>query len=86
VLRAIAGTAEIGRSIIAGPDVPADRLAALRAAFADMLKNPDFIAACDQRHFMLDAGSGEEMDAIVRETFQLPDGVRAKLADVLNGK
>ena len=86
VLRAIAGTAEIGRSIIAGPDVPPDRLTALRAAFADMLKDPDFIAACDQRHFMLDAGSGEEMDAIVRETFQLPDTVRAKIADLLNGK
>jgi hypothetical protein len=58
----------------------------LRAAFADMLKDPDFIAACDQRHFMLDAGSGEEMDAIVRETFQLPDAVRAKIVDLLNGK
>jgi len=86
VLRAIAGTADIGRSIITGPDVPPERLAALRAAFADMLKDPDFIAACDQRHFMVDAASGEEMDAIVRETFQLPDAVRAKINEILNGK
>src|SRR5580704_7556691 len=54
ILHAIAGTAEIGRSVIAGPDVPADRLAALRAAFADMLKAADFLAACEQRHFMVD--------------------------------
>src|SRR5580698_5391708 len=86
VLRAIAGTAEIGRSIVAGPDVPQDRLAALRVAFSDMLKDPDFIAACEQRHFMIDAGSGEEMDAIVRETFQLPETVRAKIDGLLNGK
>jgi tripartite-type tricarboxylate transporter receptor subunit TctC len=86
ILRAIAGTAEIGRSIVTGPDVPPERLAALRAAFADMLKDPDFIAACDQRHFMVDAGSGEEMDAIVRETFQLPDAVRTKIDGILNGK
>jgi tripartite-type tricarboxylate transporter receptor subunit TctC len=86
VLRAISGTAEIGRSIVTGPDGPPERLAALRAAFADMLKDPDFIAACDQRHFMVDAGSGEEMDAIVRETFQLPDTVRSKIDGILNGK
>jgi tripartite-type tricarboxylate transporter receptor subunit TctC len=86
VLRAISGTAEIGRSIVTGPDGPPERLAALRAAFADMLKDPDFIAACDQRHLMVDAGSGEEMDAIVRETFQLPDTVRSKIDGILNGK
>ena len=86
VLRAIAGTAEIGRAIVTGPGVPPERLAALRAAFAGMLKDPAFIAACDQRHFMVDAGSGEEMDAIVRETFQLPETVRAKIAGILSGK
>jgi len=36
--------------------------------------------------FMIDAGSGEEMDAIVRETFQLPETVRAKIDGLLNGK
>jgi len=85
VLRAIASTAEIGRSIIAGPGMPADRLAALRAAFSDMLKDPDFVAACDQRHFMVDPGSGEDMDAIVKETFALPDSVRATIGQMLNG-
>ena len=82
--RAIAGTAEIGRSIIAGPDVPADRLAALRAAFADMLKDSDFLSACEERHFMVDAGSGEEMDAITRETLALSAEVRAKMGAMLN--
>ena len=75
VLRAIAATAEIGRSIITGPGVPPERLAALRAAFAAMLKDPDFLAACEQRHFMVDPGSGEEMDAIVQDTFPLPPAV-----------
>jgi tripartite-type tricarboxylate transporter receptor subunit TctC len=84
ILRAIAGTAEIGRSVIAGPDVPADRLAALRTAFADMLKDADFLAACDQRHFMVDAGTGEEMDAITRETLALSPEVRAKIGAMLN--
>jgi tripartite-type tricarboxylate transporter receptor subunit TctC len=86
ILRAIASTAEIGRSIIAGPDLPPERLAALRAAFAEMLQDPDFRAACEQRHFMLDPGTGEEMDAIVQEAFQLPADIRAKIGGMLNGK
>jgi tripartite-type tricarboxylate transporter receptor subunit TctC len=36
--------AAIGRAIVAPPDVPAARLAALRQAFDDMLADPDFIA------------------------------------------
>ncbi len=83
ILRAIAGTAEVGRSVIAGPDVPAERLAALRTAFADMLKDADFLAACDQRHFMVDAGSGEEMDAIIaRDIGVVARGPRQDRRDV----
>lgn len=86
ILRAIASTAEIGRSIIAGPGVPPERLAALREAFAAMLKDPDFIAACEQRHFMVDPGTGQDMDAIVKETSQLPQPVLAKIGDMLQAK
>ena len=86
ILRAIASTAEIGRSIVAGPDVPPERLAALRAAFAAMLKDPGFAAACEQRHFMVDAGSGEELDAVVHEAYQLSSEVRAKIGAMLGEK
>jgi len=44
----------------------------------------DFLGACDQRHFMVDAGSGEEMDAITRETLGLSPEVRAKIGAMLN--
>jgi tripartite-type tricarboxylate transporter receptor subunit TctC len=86
VLGAIASTAEIGRSIISGPDAPPERLAALRAAFAAMLVDPDFIAACDARHFMIDGGGGADMDAIVHDTFQLSADIRGKIRDLLNTK
>jgi hypothetical protein len=49
------------------------------------LKDPDFLAACEQRHFMIDPGSGEDMDAIVKNTFALPDLVRATIGQMLNG-
>jgi tripartite-type tricarboxylate transporter receptor subunit TctC len=85
VLRAIASTAEIGRSIISGPGVPAARLAALRQAFALMVKDPDFVTECNKRHLMLDPASGEDMDGIVEDTFALPRPTLDKIGAMLSG-
>lgn len=83
ILRTIASTAEIGRSIIVGPGQPPDRLAALRSAFDQMVKDPVFVATCKKRHLMLDPGSGADMDAIVRQTFALPKPALAKIGVLL---
>ncbi len=83
VLRAVASTGEIGRSIITTPGVPAERIAALRAAFAAMLKDPDFLAACEKRKFMVDPGTGEELDAIVQDTLRLPESVIKKVGQLM---
>ena len=72
VLRAAASTGDVGRSIITTPGVPPDRLAALRAAFAAMLKDPEFVTECGNRRLPIEGASGEEVDAMVRETLQLP--------------
>jgi tripartite-type tricarboxylate transporter receptor subunit TctC len=84
ILRAISSTAEIGRSIISGPGVPAERLAALRQALAQMVKDPDFVATCEKRHLMLDPASGEDMDAIIKETFALPNTTLGKIGAMLS--
>ena len=74
-MRVLAGTAEVGRSILTTPGVPEERLAALRTAFRQMVKDPEFIAAGAKRNLMLDPASGEEMDAINRQTMSLPKTV-----------
>jgi tripartite-type tricarboxylate transporter receptor subunit TctC len=79
VARVIAGTAEVGRSIITTPGVPPERLAALRTAFQAMLKDPDFIATSKKRNLMIDPGTGEAMDAINEETMKLPAPMVEKL-------
>jgi tripartite-type tricarboxylate transporter receptor subunit TctC len=83
VLRAAASTREFGRSILTTPGVPADRLAALRDAFSAMLKDPGFLAAADKRKMMVEPGTGEEMDAIVRETLKLPQEVAARISKMM---
>ena len=79
VAHVVAGMAEIGRSILTTPGVPEDRLAALRSAFQDMLKDPEFLAACEKRNVTIEPATGEEMDAITRETVRMPKPIVAAL-------
>jgi tripartite-type tricarboxylate transporter receptor subunit TctC len=83
VLRAAASTGDIGRSIITTPGVPAERLAALRAAFAAMLADPDFIAECEKRKLPIEGATGAEVDAMARETLQLPRPVLDKIGEMM---
>ena len=83
MLHAAASTGEIGRSILTSPGVRPERLAALRAAFQAMLKDPEFLAACETRHLMVDGAAGEEIDEIVRATLQLPKAVAEKIGQMM---
>ena len=83
VLRAASSTSEIGRSILTTPGVPAERLDALRAAFAAMLKDADFLAAAEKRKMMIDPGAGADLDAIVQETLRLPQALVDKIAAMM---
>jgi tripartite-type tricarboxylate transporter receptor subunit TctC len=85
VAHVVAGMAEIGRSILTTPGVPEERLAALRTAFQEMLKDPDFIAACAKRNLMLDPASGQDMDTINQETMSLPKPIVEALRTLLKG-
>jgi tripartite-type tricarboxylate transporter receptor subunit TctC len=85
VMSALAGTAEIGRSILTTPGVPAERLAALRAAFQRMLADPDFLAAMAKRNVMIEPATGEAMDAVTSETMGLPKSTIEALRTLLKG-
>lgn len=66
-MRFLASGSDIGRSIAAHADVPAERLAALRDAFQAMLSDPDFIAAAADRNIELVKPAG---DAILQTTIE----------------
>jgi hypothetical protein len=48
-----------------------------------MVKDPDFVAACDKRNIMLAPATGEEMDAVVAQTMQIPKAVVLKIPPLL---
>jgi tripartite-type tricarboxylate transporter receptor subunit TctC len=83
VLRVASSTGEFGRSIITTPGVPAERLAALRKAFAEMLNDKEFQAAAAKRNMTIDPGTGEELDAIVQETLKTPSEIVERVGKMM---
>src|SRR4051812_17250623 len=68
----------LARPYIAPPNIPADRVKALREAFMATMKDPEFLAETQKLQLTIDPTPGEEMQRIVREAYALPDGVVAK--------
>src|SRR5262249_37402018 len=72
----------IGRSLIGPPDIPPDRVKALRDAFNAMVADADFIADVRKLEVELDPLPGERVQELVVRTLNVPPAVRerAKLA------
>jgi tripartite-type tricarboxylate transporter receptor subunit TctC len=78
VLGLYANDASIGKSILAPPNLPADRTKLLRAAFDAMVKDAEFLAEVKQANAEFDPLSGEKLQAIVEKAAQTPESVRAR--------
>ncbi len=75
----------MGRSVYAPPGTPADRLAALRAALTETVKNPAYIA--DAQRLILDATTwqtGEAVAKAVDDAFSLPPNLVEKAKAVMD--
>lgn len=80
-----ASSADIGRAFVVPPGVPADRVAALRAAFGATLTDSKFLAAAKKLNVGLNPASPEEMEKIVAETLRTPKEI-VKAAAKMFGK
>jgi tripartite-type tricarboxylate transporter receptor subunit TctC len=72
----------IGRSLLAPPGVPAERLQALREAFQAMVKDPEFVADLQRLNVELDPLPGAAVAELAARALAVPAAVRerAKLA------
>ena len=68
----------IGRSVLAPPDMPAERVAELRRAFMAMVKDAAFLADIEKMKLELDPLSGEELQKIVSAASQLSPALIAR--------
>jgi tripartite-type tricarboxylate transporter receptor subunit TctC len=75
VLAIFASAETIGRSILTTPGVPADRVAALRAAFDAMLEDPDFLADVAATETEFAPMSGSAVQKLIEGTRDVPPAV-----------
>jgi tripartite-type tricarboxylate transporter receptor subunit TctC len=83
VLRLLSAPSAIGRPIFTTPDVPADRVKALRDAFDATVKDPAFIDEAKKAQMEVDPVSGEELQKVVTEIVTAPENVRKRLAEFI---
>jgi tripartite-type tricarboxylate transporter receptor subunit TctC len=75
----VSGT-QLGRPFATTPDVPPERLAALRDAFRATMKDPEFLKDAAQMNFEVNPVYGEPMQKIVEKVLSTPKSlaIRAK--------
>jgi len=82
-----ASSALIGRALAVPPQVPADRIAALRVAFEAMAKDPEFIKDAQDKNIPLNLMTGEKLNAEVARIMATPketvDGAKAFYKKIL---
>jgi tripartite-type tricarboxylate transporter receptor subunit TctC len=74
---------DFGRPFITPPDVPADRLAALREAFLLTLKDPDFMADAKKLNLELDPVSWQELTELTNKLYATPEPVAKRMQDIM---
>jgi tripartite-type tricarboxylate transporter receptor subunit TctC len=77
--------AGIGWSVVAPPNVPAERVTALRVAFDKMVADPDFLADAARRGLEITPASGRELEEIVGRTIATPASALVTLKKLIGG-
>jgi tripartite-type tricarboxylate transporter receptor subunit TctC len=78
IFKLISSAPALGQPFVAPPGVPADRLAILRKAFAETLRDPAFLADAAKIRFTIEPMSADEVSQIVHDTVSAPPGIIAK--------
>lgn len=86
VLDFISRSVAVGRPIVAPPDVPADKVAALRAAFDATVKDPKFLADAKHQKLAVAPTSGKELQAVVDKIVGVSPHAVAMLKEALKVK
>lgn len=79
----VVGRAEYGRPMLTTPDVPADRLAALRQAFADTMKDADFIKDATTAELEVNPVTGEALQKLTDEIMATDPDVATRVRTIL---
>jgi tripartite-type tricarboxylate transporter receptor subunit TctC len=86
ILKLIFARQVMGRPYLAPPNVPKDRVQALRTAFMDTMKDPEFLAAAEKAKLEITPVTGEAIEKLVQEVYQTPPEIARKAGALLGAK
>ena len=78
----LTASAVIGRPYIAPKGVPADRIAALRAAFDATMKDKEFLADSERQRLLVTPMTGPEVESFIAELYRTPPDVVAAAKEI----
>ena len=83
ILKLIFARQVMGRPFLAPPGVPADRVAALRTAFMETMKDPEFLADAKKTKLEINPVNGEAVEKLANEVYQTPKDICQKAGALL---
>jgi hypothetical protein len=83
VLKLIFARQVMGRPFLAPPGLPKDRADALRKAFMDTMKDPDFLAETEKAQLEIVPVSGEDLQKLMVELYATPPAIAQKAAALI---
>jgi tripartite-type tricarboxylate transporter receptor subunit TctC len=86
ILNLVLTSQMMARVIVAPPDVPPARVAALRKAFDETMKDPDFLREAAQLGAPVDPVSGVEIQDTIARMFQTSPAVVKQFQAMVGGK
>ena len=86
ILQFMNSDSSVGWNAITPPDVPADRVAALRNAFDATVLDPDFLADAQKQGLEIVPGRGDEVREVVEHTLATPPELVARIAAIIGGQ
>ena len=76
----------LGRPFLAPPNLPPERAAVLRSAFAATMRDPDFLKDAEKAQLDVDLVTGAEVDTVLKEAATAPVEVVTRLKQSLDRK
>jgi tripartite-type tricarboxylate transporter receptor subunit TctC len=83
VLELILIRQEAGRPFAAPPGAPADRVAALRQAFEETLKDPEFVESAAKQQLEIEPLTGAEIDKLLAKAYGAPKPIIERAASLV---
>jgi len=82
IFNLLTASAVVGRPYIAPKGVPADRLAALRAAFDATMKDPEFLADSEKQHLAVTPMTGAKVESFIKDLYRTPPDIAAAAREI----